>query len=150
MNRRLRVLSLALGLALVGCVKSTESTQPRSSDESGTPSQATPPAKPAPAPAKSAPAPSAPAPSEAPPSEPSSDSSGAGSGTGSDEGSGGGRMAKPGWCKEDSDCPGGQVCEACEGEKCCVVGCHSDNQCGAGQKCRQVQCIRAPCPGMCE
>jgi len=123
---RLCVLSLTLTLAFAGCVKSGDSAPPRPKDESGTP----------------APAPAAPVPSPSPSTEPSSDSSG--------EGSGGGRMAKPGWCQQDQDCPGGQVCEACEGEKCCVPGCHTNDQCGPGKRCNQVQCIRAPCPGMCE
>jgi len=61
-----------------------------------------------------------------------------------------GRMAKPGWCQQDTDCPSGQVCEQCTGEKCCTPGCHSDAQCPTGQHCKQVQCIRAPCPSMCE
>jgi Cys-rich repeat protein len=62
----------------------------------------------------------------------------------------GGRMAKPGWCQEDKDCPSGQVCESCGEEKSCVQGCHINEQCGAGQRCNQVQCIRCPCPGQCE
>lgn len=67
---------------------------------------------------------------------------------GSDEG--GGRMAKPGWCKDDKDCAKGEVCERCGNDATCTPGCHTDAQCGDNQKCQQVQCIRCPCPGQCE
>lgn len=63
---------------------------------------------------------------------------------------GGGRQAKPGWCAQDTDCPGGQVCEPCQGEKCCTAGCRSDSSCGKGQRCKQVTCVRAPCPSLCQ
>ncbi len=59
-------------------------------------------------------------------------------------------MAKPGWCNKDNDCPGGQVCEKCGPEGACVPGCHTSDQCQEGEYCNQVQCIRCPCPGICE
>jgi hypothetical protein len=56
-----------------------------------------------------------------------------------------------GGCNQDSDCPGGQVCEGCgESNKECVPGCHESSQCPSGHKCQQVQCIRCPCPGQCQ
>lgn len=63
---------------------------------------------------------------------------------------GGGRMAKPGWCDKDEDCSKGSVCEKCGAEGQCVPGCHNNAQCEAGEYCNQVQCIRCPCPGICE
>jgi len=62
----------------------------------------------------------------------------------------GGRLAKPGWCDKDDDCSAGSVCEKCGPEGQCVPGCHNTLQCAKGEYCNQVQCIRCPCPGICE
>lgn len=81
-----------------------------------------------------------PSPPTTPPEQPAADNGG------------GSRQAKPGWCQQDKDCPQGQVCEGCGGNepKSCIPGCHEHAQCGPGQRCQQVQCIRCPCPGQCE
>jgi hypothetical protein len=61
-------------------------------------------------------------------------------------------------CVTDTDCESGQVCEFvpgqtepghAQGHRQCVDGCHEDTQCGAGQSCQTVECVTAPCPGMC-
>jgi len=61
-------------------------------------------------------------------------------------------QAAPGSCQTDADCSKGQVCEGCRQDrpKECVMGCHRDDQCGPGERCHQVQCIRCPCPGQCQ
>ena len=130
---RVPVLFLILALGLTGCVKTGEPTPSPSPDAApapATPAQAASPgqaAPPPPTPVEASPA------ANPAPDEPRS-----------------GRIAKPNWCQEDRDCSAGKVCESCQGEKCCVLGCHSNDQCSAGQKCKQVQCIRAPCPAQCE
>ena len=53
-------------------------------------------------------------------------------------------------CKSDDECPKWQVCEKCGREGECLPGCHNHKQCPEGQRCNQVQCIRCPCPGLCE
>jgi hypothetical protein len=58
-------------------------------------------------------------------------------------------------CDTDADCEGGRVCEAVPvaggggSENQCVTGCHADSQCAAGERCEEVVCITAPCPGQC-
>jgi hypothetical protein len=58
-------------------------------------------------------------------------------------------------CDTDDDCQSGQVCEAVPSssgmgsQSQCVIGCHEDSQCAAGERCEEVVCITAPCPGQC-
>lgn len=63
---------------------------------------------------------------------------------------GGGQPTQAGGCQIDGDCPGGQLCETCNAGKCCVSGCRSDASCPKGQHCKAVQCVRAPCPNICQ
>jgi hypothetical protein len=115
---------LLLGTALVGCVRTGES----STGPGGEPASAPPSGVHAASPVTSPPAgPSAPA---------------AGSGEGS-------KSPSANTCREDRDCSQGKVCEDCRGEKCCVTGCRSDAQCPSGKTCKQVECITAPCPAQC-
>lgn len=57
-------------------------------------------------------------------------------------------------CVADADCPGGMVCEGCNGphDAVCIPGCRTDSQCQARHVCRgPVQCTTCPCPpGWCE
>ena len=136
----MRIGLLAALLFVVGCHKNTASGEVTDAS-TGTvvtapvPSTGTPPADSAPAPAVPAPTMDDKVPVE----------------TSDDQPTNGGRMAKPGWCDKDEDCSQGSVCEKCgsqEGQ--CVPGCHTDSQCGEREYCNQVQCIRCPCPGICE
>ncbi|HMK72064.1 MAG TPA: MBL fold metallo-hydrolase [Myxococcaceae bacterium] len=52
-------------------------------------------------------------------------------------------------CRSDADCAKGTVCIACGAVATCVRGCRSKSDCPSGQLCRQVQCIRCPCPALC-
>ncbi|MCC6559366.1 MAG: hypothetical protein IT372_41110 [Polyangiaceae bacterium] len=148
---KIRLPHLALALALAGCPASPEQPAPDSprakTEQAASAAPVVPPAAPsgtpeaAEAPAAPATAPAAPAPSAGPATTAAAKDG---------EPAGGGRQAKPGWCAQDGDCPGGQVCEPDRDEKKCVPGCRSDATCAKGQKCRQVMCVRAPCPSMCQ
>jgi hypothetical protein len=53
-------------------------------------------------------------------------------------------------CLTDAECGRGRVCGRCgEGPGECIAGCSTSADCPAGWTCRQVQCIRCPCPGEC-
>jgi len=54
-------------------------------------------------------------------------------------------------CKTDADCALGTVCEKTLQGTQCVAGCHSDDQCQAGEWCAPQFCrlSQTPCSGMC-
>lgn len=74
---------------------------------------------------------------------------------------GGACEAIPGWCEDNADCEGDQVCrdnqcgpeclddgdcagdELCEGGSCVAVECRSDADCGEGEECQNNECVQA-------
>ena len=60
------------------------------------------------------------------------------------------RVPPNGPCATDLECGAGFVCEGCgEEDRRCIRGCREDKDCAAGETCRQVQCVRCPCPPLC-
>lgn len=144
-----RVLLFALlGFTLAGCTEPSRSDVPVVPESAAAPlGQIPPSAKPAdtavaaPPPAQTLAEPKPTAPTTATPSTSAAPLAAVGDG---------GAATKPGTCLKDTDCSTGQVCDACAEGKCCAQGCHTDAQCAVGQHCRQVACVRAPCPSKCE
>lgn len=54
-------------------------------------------------------------------------------------------------CAEDLECAEGLVCEGCgDVGKICLPGCRADSDCRQNERCTQVQCVRCPCPPLCQ
>lgn len=62
----------------------------------------------------------------------------------------GGTLHSGDFCSRDDQCPDGTVCEGCsDQDRRCIPGCRTDADCQPPETCKEVQCIRCPCPHLC-